>query len=367
MRVIFNFTPSVPNQPSGVSVYAWRMLHALVLAGEHDYVLATNWDEDRLPPFIRALRVPLVRVKVPRNELLGALNRHLQFATRRDLVGDIIFTPNPMGPLFGSAARVIVLHDLYRVTHPHLYPRSRVLSWNFTVPPIVRRAHAIVAVSAATRDAAALAYPSAAERLHVIHEASPLSDALEDARLPLGLPQRFGLVVANVTPNKNIRQLISAMQILNTRDEPIDIVLVGADETGDLDRLPEGISIHRVSGLSDDVMKELYASAHFYVNTSLIEGFCLPLLEAQTFGAPIICSDIPVLREVAGDGAIFVEPGDAEALAREMSSLLQDERRRSDLQQKGSENVRRFSWAKAASEMGALFSKVAEASSAQRI
>ena len=76
-----------------------------------------------------------------------------------------------------------------------------------------------------------------------------------------------------------------------------------------------------------------------------MRDFRLPVLEAQTFGKPVICSNIPVLREVAGAGALFFGSGDAVGLADRLKLIFEDV----DLRQRTSlaahTNAQRFSWA----------------------
>ncbi|MEM7539366.1 MAG: glycosyltransferase [Chloroflexota bacterium] len=83
---------------------------------------------------------------------------------------------------------------------------------------------------------------------------------------------------------------------------------------------------------------------------SLHEGFGLPILEAQHYGVPIMTANNSSLPEVAGDAAIFVDPMDVDAIADAMLRLSQDEDLRQRLIVAGYENVKRFSWEKAAKE-----------------
>jgi glycosyltransferase involved in cell wall biosynthesis len=101
-------------------------------------------------------------------------------------------------------------------------------------------------------------------------------------------------------------------------------------------------------------LSDLYASARYLVFPSHYEGFGLPVVEAQAHGLPVIASDIPVLREVAGDGAIFVPEGDHLALARAMKCLTDDDSLFFDLSERARINAARFSWDKAAQETSEL-------------
>jgi glycosyltransferase involved in cell wall biosynthesis len=79
------------------------------------------------------------------------------------------------------------------------------------------------------------------------------------------------------------------------------------------------------------------------------------VVEAQSLGAPVICADIPVLREVAGEGALFFPPHDAAALASRIRSIFGDAQLQRRMSQASLDNAARFSWRKAAGETEAIF------------
>ena len=92
---------------------------------------------------------------------------------------------------------------------------------------------------------------------------------------------------------------------------------------------------------------------------SLYEGFGLPVLEAQSYGVPVMSANRSALPEIAGDAALYIDPTDVDAIAAAMLRLSQDEALRQQLIAAGHENVKRFSWTKAAAETLAVLEEAA--------
>jgi len=74
--------------------------------------------------------------------------------------------------------------------------------------------------------------------------------------------------------------------------------------------------------LTPEALDTLYAESTLLVFPTFFEGFGLPVLEAMARGCPVVCSDIPVLHEVAGDAAVYVDSRDAIRLAESIGGLL---------------------------------------------
>jgi len=88
----------------------------------------------------------------------------------------------------------------------------------------------------------------------------------------------------------------------------------------------------------------LYARAAACVIPSTFEGFGMPVLEALAAGIPTACSDIPPLRESAGDAALFFDPLDENAIAAALDRITEDELLRRALAQSGPQQARLFTW-----------------------
>ena len=109
----------------------------------------------------------------------------------------------------------------------------------------------------------------------------------------------------------------------------------------------------------DATLRALYDRAALLVCPSHYEGFGLPLVEAMSAATPIVCSDIPVFREVAADAALFVPPDDAAGWARTVGEVLSDPQRAADLAARGSARARDFSWRRTAERTLAVWSDAA--------
>jgi glycosyltransferase involved in cell wall biosynthesis len=99
-----------------------------------------------------------------------------------------------------------------------------------------------------------------------------------------------------------------------------------------------------------DELLRLYARAHAFVYPSTFEGFGMPVLEAMAARIPVACSDIPPLREVVGEAALFFDPLSEDAIATALDRLVTDAPLRTHLIEAGPERARRFTWERAARE-----------------
>lgn len=115
----------------------------------------------------------------------------------------------------------------------------------------------------------------------------------------------FFLCVATLEPRKNLPRLIQAWKASGCAASH-DMVLVGrARDRGQIEAVP---GLRHREGLTDTELGDLYRTACALVLPSLYEGFGLPIIEAMSQGLPVICSDLPVFREVAGVHATYFDP-----------------------------------------------------------
>ena len=306
----------------------------------------------------------------------SALDRRmLAESWRRGLVGraadGIVHTMSLMAPLsrhdrlhHPGRQIAVTIHDAIPWTHPEtLTPRG--VAWHRAMGSRAERFADAIVVPTHSVAAELTEHLDLGDRIRVIGGAvgSALRlppDAAERAD-QLELPRRFVLSVGTLEPRKGLAPLIQALAEL-----PRDVHLVVVGPTGwggvsveDAARTA-GVEarVHAVGRLTDSDLAIALAAAEVVAVPSLTEGFGLPILEAFSFGTPVVHSDAPALVEVAGGAGLTVPLADAHGyparLAEALGSVLEDASLAQRLGTLGRDRVRAFSWRDSAEKVWQL-------------
>ncbi len=347
---------ALTDAPTGTEYYSRALIDALLRA-ESDFrfrlYTRTVPPRDFFPPTrnyeIRAMPFP---------RLWTHLRLAYEMLTRPP---DALFVPAHVLPPFYPRLALVTVHDLgYRYFPAAHKPLARAyLDWSTRWN--VRAARVALADSNATRDDMIKFYGTPREKIRVIYPSYNARifkpcDATERARTreKYALPEKYILGVGTVQPRKNYARLVEAFAAL-----PREYALAIVGKKGwAFDALTARV---RALGLETRVrfldyaplqdLPALYAGAQCAVLPSLYEGFGFPALEAQACGVALACANTSSLPEVAGDGAEFFDPLRADDIARALRNVLDNPARRAELIARGVENVRRFSWERAAREI----------------
>ncbi|WP_431279767.1 glycosyltransferase family 4 protein [Leifsonia poae] len=152
-------------------------------------------------------------------------------------------------------------------------------------------------------------------------------------------------------PHKNFETLLRAVARIPQAERP-RLVVTGSHGDDPLLPLVSELGIGTTTTLlgwvDDDEIERLYAEATVVVVPTLFEGFGLPVLEAMSRGCPVICSDLPVLHEVGGTAADYVDPRDPDAIAERIRRLLADPAEQSRRSAAGLGRAAQLSWSQTA-------------------
>lgn len=222
------------------------------------------------------------------------------------------------------------------------------------------RADAIVADSNATADDVEEFLPSVRHRVNVIYPG--LTQLSPKDVETTGPSERYALFVGTLEPRKNLRRILEAFSSLpQAVSANIKLVIAGGQGW----RMGNLCDLIMQLGLSEKVVLEghvsnsrlatLYASAEFLLMPSLYEGFGFPIIEAQSFGIPVITSNISSMPEVAGDGAILVNPTSVEEIRNAIQTLATQADVIGQLGVKARQNAERFTWKQSADQLITIF------------
>lgn len=377
---------------TGIGWYLYRLLEKMA---ERDDVRLrlygpTVIDKEGLPsPVIEIPSGPaleLVSYRVPEN--LSIVNYYL--ADRLNAFQDrfiaadgnqVLFAPNYfLPPWFGRADGQLVatVHDLALLKVPEtMHDSTREQLTEHLERTLGRAAHVLTDTETVRQELLQTGLVTA-DRVHAVHlgpgsvahilaaDDSAAADdsgaADEGLRTPAGCPEDYVLHVGTLEPRKNLSTLLAAWKAWRQQgDNPPPLVLCGGFGWK-TEALATEVEVGRAEGwlyhlgyLDDAEVAALYSAARWVVMPSLYEGFGLPLVEAMAVGAPLLCSDIPVLREVAAGAAVYAPPLDVDAWVRQLRLLQDDEELRCELGQRGSERFRHFDWQETAEKTVAVW------------
>ena len=320
LRVLLDGTPLL-GQRTGVGRYTAALAEELASRSDVDIRAVAftlrGWHALRsvlphgvrargLPCSARALRKMWVRTPFPPVELIAGFS-------------DVVHGTNFVLPVAARAGGVLTIHDLAFFDAPHeLAPSDQEL------PLLVRRSVERARVICTPTEAVA---EKVRERFGVPEEktvVTPLGvdpawfaahSPTDELRGRLGLPSEYILFVGADGPRKGLETLHTAHA--SAAGLP-PLVLTGPGPTGTAGR------VVRTGYLPEVELRSVVAGAAAVVLPSRDEGFGLPVLEALACNVPVVCSDLPALREVAGDQATLVPYGDVDALAAALVAALAD-------------------------------------------
>jgi glycosyltransferase involved in cell wall biosynthesis len=359
MRVGLDLLYLVPGESGGRESYARELVPAMLeRSPELELVAFVNRDAGaalgaELGQSVRTVVLPLT-ARSRAGWALGELAL-LSVAARRQRVR-LLHSMANFGPASGPFRRVLTIHDLQYQAVPELLSAPARAATHGLISIAARRADRVIAVSAAGRDEIRSGLGIPAELIDVVPNGmrpAPPSAPEGNKRPRLELGRRpIVLAVATNLPHKNLPALIDALALIDPHARPTLVFAGHVTDDGTLRSaaLAAGVadSVHAIGRLTSEQLEDLYAQAACLVLPSLHEGFGLPVLEAMARALPVTCSDIPALREVAANAAIYFDPHAPEQIAGRITELLTDSALAERLRRLGVARAASFSWRAAA-------------------
>lgn len=288
---------------------------------------------------------------------------------------DIVHFPYQSVPIFYNRPFVITIHDLI----PFHFPTSnastlpaplyniKLLAYKFIVSQVAKKAKKIIAVSNATKDEIVDHLKINPKKIVVTHEGADDKirnlnienrNNIQNSKYKIQ-KEKYFLYVGNAFPHKNLERMLEAFSIFNSQFKVYNLVFVGKDDYF-YKRLKKKVqemglseNVIFLQNISDEELSGLYKNAKALILPSLMEGFGLPVLEAMANNCPVLASDIPALREVCGDAALYFNQLSVDDLVKKLNMITSHTTEYRELEkmiEKGIERVKLFSWQKMAKE-----------------
>lgn len=306
-----------------------------------DFDLPKNWE-------IKFLRAPIFWTQV-------RLSLEMLFHPV-----DTLFVPAHTVPLIHPKNTIVTIHGLEYEFCPRAYSFWQRLYMRWSIKKSCQWARKVIAVSENTRKDLIRLYKVPENKIKVIYEGYDNKFKVQSLKFKVleSLRDGYFLFIGRLEERKNICGMIEAFEILKEKHNlPHKLVLAGKFGYGEENikykiansKYKEDIVL--AGYVSDEEKWKLLKNADVFLFSSFYEGFGLPILEAQSAGVPVVTSNVSSMPEVAGDGAVLVDPKNTAEISDAIYKLISDEAHKNDIIEKGYENVQRFSWEKCAGEI----------------
>jgi glycosyltransferase involved in cell wall biosynthesis len=357
--------------PSGLNRYCEGLIPQLAAQAPFHQLIVIRLERAPGPAFaaaanVREVRVPGVTGTLPLLLSRRTLARVFAEHGAPDLLHSL-FHVVPFGVRAVHGGRppiVVTLHDLIWVDYSRQVEPTRLHAWwrrrlgSTAIRHALASADHVLCNSDATRRSADRWI--ARERTSVVYHgvAEPFFAVPAGGRRA-GAPAviaAFGVAKRY----KNVECLVRAFALIAEARPALQLLLIGGDGgTRDLSaRLGVADRVRITGPLADTELRTSIRDAAVFVVPSLVEGFGLPVLEAMALGTPVVASDIPALREVAGDAALTFNPHQPESLAAALINVLDDDRLGSRMSTAGRARARQFDWGRTAEQTLAAYERI---------
>lgn len=259
---------------------------------------------------------------------------------------------------------VVTIHDLVPLFFPELVPKKHLLFFRLFMKRVAHTADLIITDSEHSKEdilqhlnvpeeKIRVIYLGYQQQYHRIQEQQKISEILARYRIC----QPYLLFVGVIEPKKNLERLVEAYRLLQKDAAiPQNTQLVIAGGKGWFsERLYQKVKDCKLDQhivfpgyIPDEHLPALYSGAELFVFPSLYEGFGLPVLEALSYGTPVVTSNVSSLPEIAGDAGFLIDPTEPKAIAQGITTVLSDDLLRQQMREQGYRQAQKFSWTRTA-------------------
>lgn len=371
MRIAIDASRAV-NESAGIGRYTLELVKKLVeIDKKNQYLLIFSFIRSnfRKEKIIKSLQGPNVETKIykiPGNIKEKVWGWTIPWFDRLLGDADIFYAPSFFEVNMGlKIPQVVTIYDMTTFLYPAHRGEEVSKRLNLRTKKACKKATKIIAISSSTANDLQKYLKIAKTKIDVIYPGqNQLSEPVKN--LPGSLKKdAYILAVGTIEPRKNLVGLFKAYSLLPLKiQDKYPLVICGAEgwNTGEIFdtylRLKLEGKVKLLGFVPDGLLAKLYKEAAVFVYPSIYEGFGFPVLEALSFGKPVVTSNISSMPEVAGKAALLVDPENTKSIANGLQRLLEHKNEADDLSKMAKKQAEKFSWEKTALQTLKVFEEI---------
>lgn len=272
---------------------------------------------------------------------------------------DLTIFPNfATWPACKSRLRATVIHDLTYIYFPDTVDEKNLTHLKRVVPRSIKQADFIITISEAVKSELVKEF-SLNPKKCIITTIPPNKKYFKknnnEIHKKYKIPtEKYIYFIGNLEPRKDLPTLIEAYRKLpKSMKKEYSLVMAGGygwkteESTKAIEAAQKaGENVVHVGFIDDKDGAAFYQKASLFVMPSIYEGFGMPVLEAMASNCPVVASNIPVLREVGGDAALYAKVGDSDSFCNVMKEVINNKNIQKEMIIKGKKNLDNFSLTK---------------------
>lgn len=352
MKIALDISTVNPNNLTGISRYTLQLWNHLK-------------NDDILTPLIKLSRFRNI------SKYQKLFGRRPNLYHPKFMIGlkkyDLFHGPDFQTPDLRSILKVATIHDLcefepgFHSGKFQLQAQKKMKDLFTQNPP-----DHLIAVSNFTKNKILEFFPEFNGKVTTVYhgiEYAPVAEGFNPLEKPASLNtinKKFLLYIGTIEHRKNVSRIIDAFILSELHKENYLLVLAGGPGFGHEEILKKAHSSNSILSLGfvNELEKNwLYNHAEFFIFPSLYEGFGLPVLEAMSYGLPVVTSENSACSEVTESAALLVDPQSISEISTQMKRLASSLETRNLLKEKGLKQAQKFSWKKTAEETKQVYIK----------
>lgn len=345
-KIFVDWQPMLTNK-SGVGHYIYNLTEGIVkLDSQSLYdLVAFSFSQKHFAFDLKGNTKTTIIRSIPRSIYLKLIEHRIYipiecFCGFHDVYvcGNFVMFPNIRGKV------ITVIHDLTYLKYPEFMEEKNLAHLSRLVPYAITHSDHLIAASETIKKEIIEQYHVDETKVSVLYPMVKFNEIGE--KKPKGLGDgTYMLYISNLEPRKNLLRMIEAYAKLpDDLRKQYQFVIAGG-KGWKCDEILAAIEKYHLTYLgyiSEEEKAYLYHHASLFVYASVYEGFGMPIIEAMHAHVPVLTSTTSCMPEIAGKGAIYVNPLDVEDIANRMEEILLDTTMQHTLQQEADIQVAYF-------------------------